>query len=72
VHEASHAWAEVHVEGLGWVGFDAANRCCPDERYIRLGSGRDAGEAAPIRGIAGGLVDEEMDVEVVVAQSQQQ
>jgi transglutaminase-like putative cysteine protease len=72
VHEASHAWAEVHVEGLGWVGFDAANRCCPDERYIRLGSGRDAQEAAPIRGVAGGLVDEEMDVEVVVAHSQQQ
>src|SRR5690606_18900359 len=25
--EASHAWAELHVEGLGWVGFDPANRC---------------------------------------------
>jgi transglutaminase-like putative cysteine protease len=41
-HEAAHAWAEVWVEGLGWIGFDAANRCCPDERYVRLGSGYDA------------------------------
>ena len=31
-----------------------ANRCCPDERYIRLGSGRDAREAAPIRGVSRG------------------
>jgi transglutaminase-like putative cysteine protease len=54
LHEASHAWAELHVEGLGWVGFDVSNRCCPDERYIRLGSGADATEAAPIRGVAQG------------------
>ena len=40
--------------GLGWVGFDPANRCCPDERYIRLGSGLDAQDAAPIRGISRG------------------
>jgi transglutaminase-like putative cysteine protease len=70
-HEASHAWAEVFVEGLGWVGFDPANRCCPDERYIRIGSGRDAREAAIIRGVSGGLAEEEMDVTVVVSQSQQ-
>jgi transglutaminase-like putative cysteine protease len=70
-HEASHAWAEVFVEGLGWVGFDPANRCCPDERYIRLGSGRDARDAAPIRGVSGGFAEEDMEVEVIVAQSQQ-
>ncbi len=28
---ASHAWAEAHVAGLGWVGFDAANNMSPDE-----------------------------------------
>jgi transglutaminase-like putative cysteine protease len=66
-YEASHAWAEVFVAGLGWVGFDAANRCCPDERYIRLGSGRDARDAAPIRGVSGGLSAEVMEVDVVVA-----
>jgi transglutaminase-like putative cysteine protease len=69
--EASHAWAEVHVNGLGWVGFDPANRCCPDARYIRLGSGRDAGDAAPIRGVSRGGGTEAMEVSVVVAQAQQ-
>jgi len=70
-HEAAHAWAEVHVAGLGWVGFDPANRCCPDERYIRLGSGMDARDAAPIRGIARGNGVEHLDVTVAVEAQQQ-
>jgi transglutaminase-like putative cysteine protease len=68
--EASHAWAEVHVPGLGWVGFDPANSCCPDERYIRLGSGRDARAAAPIRGVSRGGGTEAMEVSVTVAAQQ--
>lgn len=65
-HEAAHAWAEIHVQGLGWVGFDPANRCCPDERYVRLGSGLDASDAAPIRGIAAGQGIETLDIAVNV------
>ncbi|MDP5306684.1 transglutaminase family protein [Paracoccus spongiarum] len=78
-HDAAHAWAEIHVEGLGWVGFDAANACCPDERYVRLGSGLDAPDAAPIRGIALGQGAERLsvavqveDVEALQRQSQSQ
>lgn len=73
VHDAAHAWAELWVDTLGWVGFDPANRCCPDERYIRLGSGYDARDAAPIRGVAqgGGAGTESMDVTVAVRSVQQ-
>lgn len=71
-NEASHAWAEIYVDGLGWVGFDASNRCCPDERYIRLGSGRDAREAAPIRGVSRGGGAETLDVRVAIADLQRQ
>lgn len=70
-HEAAHAWAELHIAGLGWVGFDPANRSCPDARYIRLGSGYDAQDAAPIRGIARGAGREAMDVTVAVLQASQ-
>lgn len=70
-HEAAHAWAEVFVAGLGWVGFDPANRCCPDDRYIRLGSGLDAQDAAPIRGTARGVGVETLDVTVAVQAAQQ-
>ncbi|MBU2957323.1 transglutaminase family protein [Paracoccus sp. 1_MG-2023] len=70
-HDAAHAWAELHVQGLGWVGFDAANRCCPDERYVRLGSGLNASDAAPIRGVATGSGGEELDVRVQVEEMSQ-
>lgn len=70
-HEASHAWAELYLDGLGWVGFDAANRCCPNDMYIRLGSGLDATDAAPIRGLVLGDVAEKLDVTVVIEATQQ-
>jgi len=69
--EASHAWAELYVDSLGWVGFDAANRCCPNENYIRLGSGLDATDAAPVRGLVLGDVQENLDVTVVIEAAQQ-
>ncbi|MCX7889921.1 MAG: transglutaminase family protein [Rhodobacteraceae bacterium] len=70
--EAAHAWAELWIPDLGWVGFDPANRTCPDERYIRLGSGRDAQDAAPIRGVArGAAAGETLDVAVAVRSAQQ-
>ncbi|MEX0971033.1 MAG: transglutaminase family protein [Paracoccaceae bacterium] len=69
-HEASHAWAELHVSGLGWVGFDVANACCPDDRYIRLGSGLDAADGAPIRGIAFGAGAEGMEINLSVTADQ--
>jgi transglutaminase-like putative cysteine protease len=69
--EAAHAWAEIWVQGLGWIGFDPANACCPDDRYIRLGSGLDAQDAAPIRGIARGPGAEILDVSVAVQAVQQ-
>lgn len=69
-HEAAHAWAELYVAGLGWVGFDPANGCCPDERYVRLGSGLNAQDAAPIRGVRQGVGPEGLDVTVQVDHEQ--
>ena len=70
-HEASHAWAELWVDGLGWVGFDAANHCCPDEYYLRMASGADAVDAAPIRGAYRGGTQPTMSVDVAVQQAAQ-
>ncbi|WP_379923498.1 transglutaminase domain-containing protein [Erythrobacter sp. R86502] len=52
--EATHAWAEAHVEGLGWVGFDVSNGISPDPRYVRVATGSDYRDAAPITGISFG------------------
>jgi transglutaminase-like putative cysteine protease len=70
-HEAAHAWGELYIAGIGWIGFDPANRCCPDDRYIRIGSGLDAQDAAPIRGISRGSGSEILSVTVAV-QTQEQ
>ncbi len=66
--DASHAWAEVAVEGLGWVGFDVANQISPDERYVRLAVGLDYREAAPISGVRRGAGGETLEVDVSVTE----
>jgi len=66
-----HAWAELWVDGLGWTGFDPASECCPDETYIRLCSGRDAIDAAPMRGLAMGVGNEGYKVTLDVSAVQQ-
>lgn len=70
--DASHGWAEAFVEGLGWVGFDVANGISPDARYVRVATGRDYREAAPILGISYGALTRDMSVEVSVAQAQKE
>jgi transglutaminase-like putative cysteine protease len=66
--EASHAWAEVHVDGLGWVGFDVSNGIAPDERYVRIAVGLDYAEAAPVSGIRFGNAQERLNVSIQVQQ----
>jgi transglutaminase-like putative cysteine protease len=66
--EAAHAWAEAYIEDLGWVGFDVANRICPSEHHLRVASGLDYLEAAPIRGLRRGGGQETLDVRVRVAE----
>ncbi|MFV0359324.1 transglutaminase family protein [Tropicimonas sp.] len=67
--EASHAWAEVHIEPLGWVGFDVANGISPDERYVRVATGLDYAEAAPISGLHfGESAGETLAVDIQVQQ----
>ncbi|MGB0133314.1 transglutaminase family protein [Dokdonella sp.] len=66
---ASHAWAEIHVADFGWVGFDAANRICPNEHYVRIASGRDYHDAAPVRGLQLGGKSESLEVSVDIGES---
>lgn len=61
---AAHAWAEAFVPDLGWVGFDPANRVCPDDSYLRVAVGLDYLEAAPVRGARRGGGLEQLDVVV--------
>ncbi|MET0314302.1 MAG: transglutaminase family protein [Hansschlegelia sp.] len=63
---AGHAWAEAHVPGLGWVGFDPANCICPTDAHVRVAVGLDYLGAAPVRGSRYGGGGETLDVQVSV------
>lgn len=66
--DASHAWAEAHVDGLGWVGFDISNAISPDERYVQIAYGLDYSGAAPVSGFVVGAQQENLIVSVQVQQ----
>ncbi|BBD96945.1 transglutaminase family protein [Sphingobium amiense] len=68
LHE-THGWAEAYLPDLGWIGFDPSNRVCATDRYLRVASGLDADDAAPIRGSVTltGDIMVEADVRISVA-----
>lgn len=70
LHE-THAWAEAHVDDLGWVAFDPSNGVCPTERYVRLACGLDANHAAPLRGCVVGNSSVNLEASVDISQVQQ-
>lgn len=57
-HMASHAWAEVWLEG-NWYTFDISNQLFAPSHHIYIATGRDYRDAAPVRGmrIGGGYED---------------
>ncbi|MDC0739493.1 transglutaminase family protein [Cognatishimia sp. SS12] len=66
--DATHAWCEVFTQSLGWVGFDVSNGISPDSRYVRVATGRDYRDAAPILGIRQGMGTEKLAVTLQVQQ----
>jgi len=65
---AMHAWAEAHIDTLGWVAFDVSNGISPDERYVRIAVGRDYRDAMPASGIRFGRSEERLAVKIRVEQ----
>lgn len=68
MQDASHAWAEIHVPDLGWMGIDISNGISPDDKYIRIATGLDYKDAAPVSGIRYGGAAESMSVQIQVQQ----
>ena len=63
---ATHAWVEVLLPGQHWVALDPTNNRWCGEQHIAVSFGRDASEAAPIRGTFKGSGEQVMKVQVKV------
>ena len=51
---ATHAWVECRLPGLGWIGFDPTNRSLAGAGHVRIATGRDYRDVSPTRGIVRG------------------
>ncbi|GAC1358702.1 MAG: transglutaminase family protein [Acidobacteriaceae bacterium] len=69
-HDATHAWVEVLLPGLGWIGFDATNNLLARDRHIRTAIGRDYADVPPTHGIFRGTNSSELYVAVHVDASE--
>jgi len=63
---ASHAWLEIFLPGLDWVGFDPTNNILAGERHIQVAIGRDYADVPPTRGVYKGDSGSELSVTVRV------
>ena len=63
---ASHAWAELLLPDVGWVGLDPTNNVAADERHIRVAIGRDYADVPPTRGVYKGVTAVRSELSVAV------
>ena len=70
---STHAWAEVFVQGAGWISFDPTNRGVGGFNLVPVAVARDIRQAMPVSGSFVGMTDafRGMWVEVSVTSSRQ-
>ncbi|MBV9993751.1 MAG: transglutaminase family protein [Caulobacteraceae bacterium] len=64
--DATHAWAEVFLPSLRWIGFDPTNNILAGERHIAVAIGRDYDDVPPSRGVFKGEAESQLVVGVSV------
>ena len=64
--DATHAWVEVFLPSLRWVGFDPTNNVMAGERHVAAAVGRDYSDVPPSRGVYKGDAESQLAVGVSV------
>jgi transglutaminase-like putative cysteine protease len=64
----SHAWCEVWLPDLSWLGFDPTNGCPATERFVKVAMGRDFTDVPPNKGTYRGQGQETISVRVATRQ----
>jgi transglutaminase-like putative cysteine protease len=60
----SHAWCEVWLPVVGWIGVDPTNDCVTHDHFVKVGVGRDFTDVPPNKGIYRGKANESILVRV--------
>lgn len=63
---ATHAWVEVLLPELGWIGLDPTNNAEAGVRHVRVAVGRDYADVPPTRGVFKGDASSTLSVSVEV------
>jgi transglutaminase-like putative cysteine protease len=66
---ASHAWMEVFIPGIGWLGLDPTHNRQIDETYVKIAVGRDYADVPPLTGNYRGTLERTLEVEVEIRQA---
>lgn len=64
--DASHAWVEVFLPSLRWIGFDPTNNTLVGERHVSVAIGRDYSDTPPSRGVFKGEAESRLSIGVSV------
>ena len=65
--DASHAWVQLYLPGVGWKGFDPTNGVLPTTDHVRVSVGRHFRDTAPITGTLYTPANERLIIDVEVA-----
>jgi transglutaminase-like putative cysteine protease len=64
--DASHAWMQLYIPGVGWKGFDPTNGVLPQTDHVRVAYGRYYRDTSPTSGTLYSPAAERMTIDVEV------
>ncbi|KYF50428.1 hypothetical protein BE08_07885 [Sorangium cellulosum] len=66
--DATHAWAQLYIPGIGWKGFDPTNGVLTGRDHVRVGYGHSTLDVTPTAGTLYTTAAETMTVAVTVSE----
>jgi transglutaminase-like putative cysteine protease len=63
---ATHAWVEVYLPAIGWVGIDPTNNVWVTDQHVVLAVGRHFNDCSPVKGTFKGPANQALSVHVSV------
>ncbi len=63
---ATHAWVEIWLPRVGWLGIDPTNNIWVTDTHVKLAVGRNFNDCTPMKGMFKGISNQHLDVYVSI------